>query len=257
MGLDMLCDMPKTCLVVPCYNEAGRLNAEQLIAYLDLNQWLHICFVNDGSKDNTMGVLTDVTRQAPNSTSIVNLERNHGKAEAVRKGMMICNKGGYYDFIGFLDADMATPLEEIEEMVVQGKKSKNTLMLSGCRVRRLGAFIDRTPARHYLGRIFATSASMALGLPVYDTQCGAKIFRQSIVNQLFGKPFISKWLFDVEIFARIRQAIGPEETRSRVSEVPLTQWKEMPGSKIGFLQYFTAPVDLLRIYYHYVLLNRK
>ena len=111
MGLDMLCDMPKTCLVVPCYNEAGRLNAEQLIAYLDLNQWLHICFVNDGSKDNTMGVLTDVTRQAPNSTSIVNLERNHGKAEAVRKGMMICNKGGYYDFIGFLDADMATPLE--------------------------------------------------------------------------------------------------------------------------------------------------
>ena len=257
MGLDMLYDMLKTCLVVPCYNEAGRLNAEQLIAYLKSNPWLHICFVNDGSLDNTVAMLASITREAPSNSSFFSLDQNLGKAEAVRKGMMVCNEGSCYDFIGFLDADMATPLEEIEKMVVQGKKSKDIVMLSGCRLLRLGAFVDRTPARHYLGRIFATFASMTLGLPVYDTQCGAKIFRQSMINQLFGKPFISKWLFDVEIFARINQIIGPEETRSRVSEVPLTQWKEMPGSKIGFLQYFTAPVDLLRIYYHYVLLNRK
>ena len=257
MGFDMLRDMPKTCIIVPCYNEAKRLNSEKLIAYLKSNQWMHICFINDGSLDNTMGVLTNITSQAPNNSSIVNLDQNHGKAEAVRKGMMMCNDRDRYDFIGFLDADMATPIAEIEKMVMLDKNSENILMLSGCRVRRLGAFIDRTPVRHYLGRIFATFASMALGLPTYDTQCGAKIFRRSIVKQLFGKPFISKWLFDVEIFARICQTIGPEETRSRVSEVPLTQWKEIPGSKIDLLQYFTAPVDLLRIYYHYVLLNRK
>lgn len=257
MGVDMLCDLPKTCIVIPCYNEADRLNCEELIAYLKSNQWLHICFINDGSEDNTMGVLTCITTRVPKCTSIVNLKKNHGKAEAVRKGMLICSNNASYVFIGFLDADMATPLEEVENLVVQGKETNNAFILSGCRIRRLGVFIERNPLRHYLGRIFATFASMILGLPVYDTQCGAKIFHESIVKQLFGKPFITNWLFDVEIFARFSKAIGPEETKKRVLEVPLTQWKEMTGSKIGIFQYFIAPIDLLRIYIHYILLNRK
>jgi glycosyltransferase involved in cell wall biosynthesis len=217
---------------------------------------MHLCFLNDGSLDNTMEILTAITVEVSQNSSIIDFDKNLGKAEAIRRGILLCRERGCYDFIGFLDADMATPLEEVEFMLAHGNNLKNYLMLSGCRVKRLGAFIDRRPMRHYLGRLFATTASFALRLPVYDTQCGAKIFRSSVVKRLFEKPFISKWFFDVEIFARICHAVGREETLNRVMEVPLTAWQDVGGSKVSLLQYFIAPIDLLRIYVHYVLLNR-
>src|SRR5437762_2862299 len=71
------------------------------------------------------------------------------------------------------------------------------------RVKLLGRNIQRSLIRHYCGRVFATVASLALGVDVYDTQCGAKIFRATPeMRQIFATPFRSQWIFDVEILSR-------------------------------------------------------
>ena len=73
----------------------------------------------------------------------------------------------------------------------------------GSRIRRLGAAITRDPLRHYFGRVFATLASMVLDLAVYDTQCGAKLFRvNDDLRRAFGHVSL-RWIFDVELLARI------------------------------------------------------
>ena len=81
----------------------------------------------------------------------------------------------------------------------------------GSRLKRLGANIERKLSRHYIGRVFATGASLITQLPVYDSQCGAKFFRTDIVETLFGKKFITKWVFDVEILIRARNHFGKYE----------------------------------------------
>jgi hypothetical protein len=69
---------------------------------------------------------------------------------------------------------------------------------------RLGAQIERSFVRHVLGRVFVTVASSLLKLYAYDTQCGAKLFRRDAVGSLFGGEFVSRWLFDIELYLRLR-----------------------------------------------------
>ncbi|MDQ1419024.1 MAG: hypothetical protein QOJ52_986, partial [Acidimicrobiaceae bacterium] len=74
----------------------------------------------------------------------------------------------------------------------------------GSRIARLGSTIERTARRHLLGRVFATAASVALGCQVYDTQCGAKVFRVTpALTVALQRPFRSAWAFDVELQSRL------------------------------------------------------
>jgi dolichyl-phosphate beta-glucosyltransferase len=117
----------------------------------------------------------------------------------------------------------------------------------GSRVKRLGTDIERNASRHYLGRVFATVASLTLGLPVYDSQCGAKIFRKEFVIPLFTERFVTDWLFDVEILARMCAVYGVDQTMRGVYEAPLNEWREVGGSKLRLNHFLKAPIDLLRI----------
>jgi hypothetical protein len=114
----------------------------------------------------------------------------------------------------------------------------------------MGRSIDRRPLRHYLGRAFATAASLVLRLPVYDTQCGAKLFRRTAALQhALGQRFLSRWIFDVELLSRL--LIGapgvPPIPAERMREEPLQRWVDCQGSKLGLHQMLQSGLDLGRI----------
>jgi len=225
--------MQKTVVVVPCYNEASRLSAEPFLEACAASPELSFIFVDDGSSDETFPMLRALAQRRPAQLSVLRLEHNSGKAEAVRRGVLQAFDTAA-DLIGFWDADLATPLYNIERFA-QALVATGVQMVVGSRVRLLGHDIRRTALRHYTGRGFATLAALALRLPVYDTQCGAKIFHaNAIFREIFAEPFQLGWSFDVELFARLlrvarRAQLDPKKV---VVEVPLQEWIDAPGSKL-------------------------
>jgi glycosyltransferase involved in cell wall biosynthesis len=251
--------------VVPFYNEARRLRAEPFFAFLadpdPLHRAVRFLFVNDGSTDNTLALLEAMRQRSAElghsgRIALLDQQPNAGKAEAIRNGMLaaIASSGlEECDYTGFWDADLATPLSAIPQLLAQLEAAPNLHMIFGSRVRLLGRHIHRKPARHYLGRIFATAASHTLRLPIYDTQCGAKIFKATPdLARVLAEPFLSRWIFDVEIVARYLQLRGRDFCFASIYEFPLDAWEDVGGSKLRPLDFFHAAFDILRIHRRYL-----
>lgn len=234
----------KTIVVVPCYNESKRLPQDAFLDYVERHDDVAFLFANDGSRDNTLEVLQSLTARHERLL-LLDIQPNGGKAEAVRKGMLYAAEHYKPEYIAFWDADLATPLDEIKPMVEWADKGYDAIM--GLRLMRLGAKVKRKPMRHYLGRCFATVASLMLDLPVYDTQCGAKLFRTEVVEAIFPEQFITRWLFDVELLARYKKVYGKERAIAKIYEFPLFQWQDIDGSQLKSRDFFKAPVELMKI----------
>lgn len=245
----------RTGLVIPCYNEEERLDVSSFSSYLKHNPQVCIIFVDDGSEDGTAAQLQRIRDSAGERAVIISLERNVGKAEAVRQGMLRAFQLAE-DHVAFWDADLSTPLEVVEDfsMVLEGMPDIGAVF--GARVQLLGREIRRRRARHYFGRIFATIVSVMLGLPVYDTQCGAKMFRICPEStSCFQEPFSSRWIFDVELIARFcaaKRRSGVEDLSRIIYEYPLKRWVDVAGSKIRPSYLFQVNIDLLKIYFRSV-----
>jgi len=246
--------MKKTAIIIPCYNESNRIVKSNFIHACDILQDVDIIFVDDCSEDNTGSILLELQDNRPGQIFVVHLPKNSGKAEAVRNGVKFALQKDY-DYIGYWDADLSTPLSSVDIFIDQLIKNPGLDIVMGARVKLLGRSISRLTSRHYLGRIFATCASMVLRLPVYDTQCGAKLFRNSsLLYKIFEEPFATKWIFDVELLARyivmsdknIHQIIA-----QKILEYPLESWTHIPGSKIQIKDYLISGFDLFRIWYRY------
>lgn len=242
--------MLKTCLIIPCYNEETRLNTAVFEKFLQTNSDCEFLFVNDGSDDETQRILERLC-QNTSRFEVLNLEKNLGKAEAVRHGITHAQNKSAYNFIGYWDADLSTSLEELPRFLETLSQKQDIHLIMGSRVKLLGRHIERKAWRHYLGRCFATCASLVLDLPVYDTQCGAKIFRTSpLMEKVFEKPFLSRWIFDVEIIARMLELglISKEKQSVQgIYEIPIRSWKDIGGSKLRMWDFFKAIWELLRI----------
>jgi len=241
-----------TTLVVPCYNEAARLRPDRFLSFVDRVPGVRLLFVNDGSTDATAAVLDALRERLPDRIAVLGLERNAGKAEAVRRGVLRALDDGA-GFVGYWDADLATPLEAAIAFLRVLRRRPAVEMVMGSRVQLLGRMIERSPMRHYLGRVFATAASLVLRLPAYDTQCGAKLFRTTRrVRAAFERPFRSGWIFDVEIIARLVTA-PTGATRpppdSIVWEYPLLEWRDVAGSKLKARDFGRAGLELARIWW--------
>lgn len=238
------------CLVVPCYNEAARLNVDLFRRFLAETRTARILFVDDGSRDQTAQILASVCRGYEDRAQILRHGRNKGKAEAVRLGVLHALTEFEPEIAGYWDADLATPLDSVKKFIETLDAQPQIEMVFGSRVKLLGRHVERSAVRHYLGRIFATAVSVVLRLPIYDTQCGAKLFRVTPqFKEVFAEPFLSKWVFDVEILARYLNAYGndPRRLEKLIYEYPLEKWVDVAGSKVHARDFLTAFVDVVRI----------
>lgn len=240
----------RVCLIVPCYNEAARLDMQAFRDYLASHSGVRFLFVDDGSSDDTAGVLKALCSGFEDRAAYLACKPNAGKAEAVRKGVLHALGTYELDSVGFWDADLATPLSAIQGFVGVLSRRADIDMVFGSRVQLLGRFVRRKPIRHYLGRVFATAASITLRLPIYDTQCGAKLFRITPnLRTVFAEPFLSKWVFDVEIVARFSQLChhDSKQLQNCIYEFALERWDDIAGSKVKPSDFFTAIFDLVKI----------
>ena len=212
---------------------------------------LSFILVDDGSRDNTVERLREVQAGFEERVIVHQQPQNGGKAEAVRTGMnMAFGLGATY--AGFWDADLATPLDAIPRFLALLEARPELDMVFGSRVKLLGRNVQRQALRHYLGRVFATTVSVMLGLPIYDTQCGAKIFRvRSETRQLTERPFLSRWTFDVEMLARYISLLGVTRAAGAIYEYPLESWQDVAGSKVRPYDFLVAFRDVTRIWWTY------
>lgn len=239
---------PRVWIVVPCYDEELRFDQQAFEECLFARQELGFIFVNDGSRDGTLGVLSRVRDQFPMQARVIDQQPNQGKAEAVRIGMLHALDGGA-TYAGYFDADLATPLEALDELIETLDTKPNIDIVMGARVALLGREIERNTLRHYSGRFFAAAASLVLALPVYDTQCGAKLFRSSAaVRELFARPFGSRWIFDVELLARYMVGQGREDG---IYELPLKRWVDKGHSHVRPLDFVKAVGEMVAILREY------
>jgi dolichyl-phosphate beta-glucosyltransferase len=233
----------KRTIVVPCFNEASRLDVADLARLAETGQ-VTVLAVDDGSTDDTPRLLADAAQSHPGAIVVRTFARNHGKGEAVRRGLLEAVMGGA-DVAGYYDADLSTPVDEMTRLIRVLDEHAELQAVLGARVAMLGHHMYRRPWRHYLGRVFATMSSAALSLPVYDTQCGAKVFRGGpALRRSLVEPFRSRWAFDVELLGRLRSAgVQPEE----LLEVPLREWRDVHGSKLRPAAALGAGAELVHL----------
>jgi len=243
--------MNTTCIVIPFYNEINRFPKSEFLEFLQKDQETCFCLVNDGSTDETGKMLESVHEQFPDRILVATLPENKGKASAIRVGMKAGMQKFDSEYFGYFDADLATSLEESNRLYLSLQEKPSLEFAFGSRVAILGLRIDRKLYRHLIGRIIATFISNILHLMIYDTQCGAKLFKRSLAETVFDQPFITAWLFDVEILARIIGIYGRERIEDIVVEVPVRSWIDKGGSKINWTYGFRVFYDLVRIRNYY------
>lgn len=234
--------MKSLALVVPCKDEARRLVVSEFLNAIHEHPYLTLLFVDDGSMDSTAETLAFLERESPSIRALY-LPVNVGKAEAVRRGVNWLLKNTKCETVGFWDADLATPFSELDAFVGAMEANPSCVAAIGARWPHLGVQIDRSAFRHFTGQAMKLLIRLMLNIPVYDTQCGAKIFRRDIAADIFRTPFMSRWLFDVELLRRMSSA----DLRRCVTEIPLSFWRDVEGSKLTARDAMHLLPDLVRI----------
>lgn len=244
----------KTGIIIPCYNEGTRLNTQAFLDFIQSTEEYHICFVNDGSKDNTLEVLNEIKAQQPEKVSVIDMKKNGGKASAVRAGSRYLFNKEEIEFIGFIDADLSTDFNDFQKLVDTISSNEQLTFVYGSRSQGNGK-IERNIFRKLFSKIVKSLVYLILRLPIEDTQCGAKVFRKEIIPIAYKNQFLSKWLFDVEIFIRLKKQFGANEVMNRIQEQGLDKWVHMEDSKLGVKDSLEIPYVLMSIWYSYIFLE--
>jgi glycosyltransferase involved in cell wall biosynthesis len=245
----------QTALIIPCFNEERRISTEYFEELIKLPN-LTLIFVNDGSTDSTLQTLSQFVKCQ--NVKILNLEKNVGKAAAIKFGVQ--NVRNDFQFFGFLDADGAFAIEDISRslnLLDSLNSDIKSIWLS--RIKMSGTKIERNWKRHYLGRILVTFLTFGISNAPYDTQAGFKIFRNDKRNQsLFEENFKTRWFVDIEILYKL----WISDDTDGILEIPLKYWRDVEESKITSRSYFIIIKEFLKLLFekyriHKKLLNHK
>lgn len=217
----------RMCIIVPLYNEGNRFNSDYFNNIKMKN--LDFIFVNDGSKDDTLIKINNLSFKK----HVISYKENKGKGEAIRLGIKyaISKK---YQLIGYLDSDGAfsasSVIKIIESAKIEFSSDSNLGMVIASRVNLSGRKIIRTRSRKIISNIVKIILSLILTNKPYDTQSGFKIIKNTkILKDVVEKKFKTSWFFDVELIEAIRK-------KYKVYEIPVDNWEDIKGSKINYKQ---------------------
>lgn len=214
---------PFLSLVIPCYNEESRLpqTLEQVLAFTSQQSYeTEILVVENASKDRTLEIARDFAAHAPNVIAIH--EALPGKGRAVQKGMLAA-KGQYRLFA---DADFSMPVSEISRFI---PPQVDAPIVIASREAPGAVRYNEPSYRHFTGRVYNTIIRLLVLPNLQDTQCGFKMFRADVAEDLFRRQTLMGWSFDVELLyiARLRKL--------PIVEIPIP-WYFNPESKVNVLR---------------------
>lgn len=244
-GYDDYLNRSRVSVVVPCYNEEHRLDGDEFIDFAVSHSDVEFVFVNDGSTDGTLNLLEGLKRRLPDRIEVVSLSKNSGKAEAVRAGLQFASSRQSC-FVAYWDADLATPLSAILDFRDIAQRYRDVDVVFGSRMQLLGHRINRTLMRRTVSRVCSGLARLAVRLPVRDTQCGAKLLRNTpALQSSLKQEFTAGWLFDVELFSRLSSQV--KDRNKAFFEYPLAEWTEVAGSKVSGKVIFKSGLKMLSL----------
>lgn len=241
----------KVGIIIPCYNEENRLNSQAFLNCLKTYSSFDLCFVNDGSADNTIKVLKEIQTHYPKRVTVLDMKQNKGKASAIRAGARYYYGIEAIQYVGYLDADLSTDFRDFNDLVKRLKQNRKLIMTFGSRNSENQDNIERNAFRKFFSNIVKSLVYFILKLPIKDTQCGAKVFRKKFIPVMFNTNFKSRWLFDIEMFIRLNKHFSDRDLMQHIEEIPLKRWVHVDDSKLGLKDSLEIPYRLAQIWFSY------
>lgn len=221
-------------VVIPVYNEEKRIkkSLERIVDYLgSFCRDYEIIVVDDGSTDETVKVIEEVLKDR---FRVIKLQENRGKGYAVKRGMLAAR----YDYVLFSDADLSTPIEEIEKLAEF--IGEYDIVIGSRAMHGSDVEIHQPKFKEFLGRVGNKLIQLMLLPGIQDTQCGFKLFRRKSIA-VFEKQTIDRWGFDFEILW-IARKMG-----LKVKEVPVHWINDFATKVSGFSTYVNTFMELVKI----------
>ena len=222
-------------VVIPAYNEEKRIGKtlRKIISYLDKKKHdYEIIVVDDNSKDKTVNVVKFMKNKR---LRVLKNPRNLGKGGAVKNGMLAAKR----KYVLFSDADLSTPIEEIEKF--EKFKDKYDVIIGSRALKESDIKIKQPFYRILMGKIFNLMVNILVVWGIKDTQCGFKWFRKDVVKKVFPKQTFNGFSFDVELLFIV------DKYGYSIKEIPVT-WMNSPDSKVSAVKdSIKMFIDLVRI----------
>ncbi len=228
-------------IIIPAYNEEQRLGntLRSIISYLSSRNYeFEIIVVDDGSNDKTQMVFLDIVKENPKQKlKYIKNKLNHGKGYVVRQGMLQASK----DYIFFTDADLSTPIYEIEKLLT-ALKGNFDITIGSRAINRSLVHKHQPWYRELIGRLFNFLAQVWLIPGIKDSQCGFKGFKKKVVSKIFSNQILDSFVFDVEILYIAKKL------NYSIAEIPV-EWinNEDTKFKTNFKNFMVTWKDLYKI----------
>lgn len=211
--------MPTVDLIIPAYNEAGRIGPT-LSAYLEyFGDDVRLVVVLNGCTDTTAKVVEGYQTSAGSRLQLITIPEAVGKGRAIIEGW----KASSAEVVGFVDADASTSPAEFEKLLHELEGVDGVI---ASRFMAGGTVVNRQSSlRTVMSRAFALTVRLIFQMPYRDTQCGAKVFRRNVVTSVLDQLHETSMVFDVELLWRLHKH------GATVREMP-TYWVDKAGSPL-------------------------